>query len=317
MERVSSQHARGTQALVFSRRALLGLALLTLVACGAPLGATPSPGPAGGSRGSATPTSAVAFPQFAPVAGERGDLAALLEGTLTLVDDCLRVTLRSDNDLIIWPPEVTLRTDGGDIRVIDTAGRVVARVGEEVRLSGGQLKTVGGQGLREAPPARCPGPYWLTGEILGPEPSPAAAPRDAERENEPPDNDFELVGTKWALISLDGEALLAGTTITLNVGSKQLGGSAGCNGYGARYTAPGGGALTVVEIGGTAMGCPAPEGIMEQERRYLGLLQGVATYHLDDGRLRLETGDSCSRATVIARWPCTSPGRTLVFTARD
>ncbi len=188
MERLSSRCAHGARALGSARRALLGLALLTLVACGDPLGATPSPGPVGGSRG-------------------------------------------------------------------------------------------------------------------------------AERDNESPDNDFELVGTQWALISLDGEDLLGGTTITLNVGSKRLGGSAGCNGYGARYSAPGGGALTVVEIWGAAMGCPAPEGIMEQERRYLGMLRDVATYHLDDGRLRLETGDGCSRPAV--RWPCTPPGRVLVFTARD
>lgn len=297
MERVSSRRARGARALVPGRRALLGLALLALVACGSPRVAPPRPGPPGGSRGSATPAATVAFPQLAPVAGERTMLAALLEGgTLTLVDGCLRVTSTGESNLIIWPPEVALRTDGGDVRVVDAARRVVARVGEEVRLSGGQLQAVG-PGLREAPPARCPGPYWLTGRVLAPEP--LATPRGTA--TRPPAITAPLDGTRWALASLDGAGLLRGTTITLRFTGNRLAGSGGCNDYGAEYTAPGGGTLTIPEVGSTVKLCWSPEGVMEQERRYLDLLGAVTAYRRDGERLRLETDD----------------GRALLFAARD
>ncbi len=125
------------------------------------------------------PTPTVAFLQLAPVVGERVKLTAgPFAGTLTLVDGCLRVAVpRHDSYLIIWPPEVTLRTDGGDVRVVDATGQVVARVGEPVALSGGVLNTIGTEGLREAPPDRCPGPYWLTGDILKQGPG-TATPRD-------------------------------------------------------------------------------------------------------------------------------------------
>ncbi len=92
--------------------------------------------------------------------GERVKLTAgPFAGILTLVDGCLRVAVpRSDSYLIIWPPEVTLRTDGGDVRVVDAAGRVIARTGEQVAFSGGVLNTIGRKGCARPRPIAAPAP---------------------------------------------------------------------------------------------------------------------------------------------------------------
>jgi len=51
-----------------------------------------------------------------------------------------------------------------------------------------------------------------------------------------------LAGTEWSLVSLNGEELITGTTITLSLEDDYLGGEMGCNGYGnsfdsGKYTA--------------------------------------------------------------------------------
>lgn len=155
------------------RETALTLVLIALVACGAPDAAVTSLRVA--TTIPVTPAPVVAFPQQAPTPGPRTMLAALVDGTLVLVDGCLRVRrANGTSDLVIWPPEVALRTDGGAIQIVDAGGRVAARVGAPIAMGGGQLSTVPSHGLREAPPARCPGPYWLTGEIARATPLPAA-----------------------------------------------------------------------------------------------------------------------------------------------
>ncbi len=144
--------------------------------------------------------------------------------------------------------------------------------------------------------------------------APSAAPHDAGSANvsfdkdtplddtdKPPGTGTPLNGTKWALASLEGEGLLKGTTISLDFAGERLTGSAGCNNYGGRYTATGGGHLTTTDVASTAKLCWAPEGILEQERRYLDILRNVTNFRLDGGRLWLDTAD----------------GRTLIFIARD
>jgi len=160
-------HTWAARATNLCGRALLGLALLALAACGA-ADASPTPATAA-SRPPATPMPPVAFPRMAPVAGERARMAALLKDTLVLVDGCLRVTSDTGTDyLLLWPQDVALKTDGGDIRVVGPAGQVLWRVGGRVAFGGGEmprdwtpLSTPVRVRLREAPPARCPGPYWI------------------------------------------------------------------------------------------------------------------------------------------------------------
>lgn len=93
----------------------------------------------------------------------------------------------------------------------------------------------------------------------------------------------ELSGS-WSLVSLDGEPLIPGTTITANFNSGQVTGAAGCNQYFASYSVAG----TTLAIGGagsTKMYCTSPEGVIEQEGLFLSLLQKASRYSLDEGKL--------------------------------
>ena len=89
------------------------------------------------------------------------------EGKLVLDNGCLRV----DKYLIIWPHGFSLRTEGEEIQVIDSNGQVVARVGDEIYVGGGELpaeearfieESITGQPL----PDNCTGPYWIVGETV-------------------------------------------------------------------------------------------------------------------------------------------------------
>jgi heat shock protein HslJ len=102
--------------------------------------------------------------------------------------------------------------------------------------------------------------------------------------------DPALRDTEWLLTSLTGKSLLEGSRITLNLGKEGFEGYAGCNNYGGEYEAADEGILLTSEIFNTAMDCPSPEGIMEQETAYIQTLRSSATYRLTDGRLEITDG---------------------------
>jgi len=113
-----------------------------------------------------------------------------------------------------------------------------------------------------------------------------------------------LTGTEWTLesYSLDGEAVssvIAGTTITAVFSDGNVGGSAGCNSYGAGYQADGTN-LTIEPPISTKMYCSEPEGIMEQENRYLNLLESAAGYRIDGNRLDLLDDSGATLLTYSA-----------------
>ena len=92
------------------------------------------------------------------------------------------------------------------------------------------------------------------------------------------------LGGSWSLVTLDGEPLITGTTITANFESGQVTGAAGCNQYFASYSTAG----TTLSIGGagsTKMYCTSLEGVMEQEGLYLSLLQKASSFSLEEGKL--------------------------------
>ena len=115
-----------------------------------------------------TPTSTIFFPQQPPVKGERVVDEALLIGELILVDGCLRVTSQGGTSyLLVWPPDVTLRTENNRIEILNQAGHVVARVGDVIQVGGGEIGATPASDERvpqHLPPA-CPGPYWLVGDL--------------------------------------------------------------------------------------------------------------------------------------------------------
>lgn len=113
----------------------------------------------------------------------------------------------------------------------------------------------------------------------------------------------DLAGTKWVLTSLNGDSLIKGTEITLNLEGMFLGGFMGCNGYGGgpdsgKYTPTDDGTLTITQpIAVTTQFCSTPEGIMKQEAAYIEALQDAATYRVIDDRL--EITDAGGETTLI------------------
>jgi hypothetical protein len=112
----------------------------------------------------------VFFPQLLPANGERAYPEALIEGTLIIDNDCLRVQAREGDTsyLIIWPPHVVLNITNDTIQVTDQESRAVAQVGEAVQLGGGEIfpEAPMVQELREPLPATCSGPYWIASGIV-------------------------------------------------------------------------------------------------------------------------------------------------------
>ena len=117
----------------------------------------------------------VFFAAQRPREGPRMMMTALTQGELVVEKGCLRLRHedRSRGDLPVWPPGWELSIEGREVRVLDDRGRVVAQVGDVVRMGGGQI-TRGGTGggyerLRRelGVPEGCPGPIWIVGEWLG------------------------------------------------------------------------------------------------------------------------------------------------------
>jgi hypothetical protein len=101
------------------------------------------------------------FPRQAPT---NAFMAALLQGTLALdANGCLRVEGEGGSaPLILWRHDFTLNIEGETIEVLDGAGEVVGRVGEDIRMGGGEASD---QGIPGMPIEACPGPFWALGDI--------------------------------------------------------------------------------------------------------------------------------------------------------
>ena len=79
---------------------------------------------------------------------------------LVLYEGCLRMG-SADVHLIIWPPGFSLAIEDYGAQILNETGLIVARVGEKVRMSGGQVRSLrrtGGYVLRHLP-LSCPGTY--------------------------------------------------------------------------------------------------------------------------------------------------------------
>ncbi|MGB3713329.1 MAG: META domain-containing protein [Candidatus Promineifilaceae bacterium] len=94
-------------------------------------------------------------------------------------------------------------------------------------------------------------------------------------------------GTEWILVSLNGEALLRRTNITLELDQDLASGFAGCNGYFGNYSTGPGGAFSLHDLANTEQGCLEPDGVMKQEQTYLAALRAAETYLHAEGRLEI------------------------------
>jgi hypothetical protein len=133
-----------------------------LVSCGAQ---TPEGSDADGSATAAPSRPAeVLFPRVrrgldgGPTAGMGGKLFVDEKG-------CLRLDPRRGSSWVpVWPAGLDLERRGGKARIVDGEGRVVAEVGKEVFMGGGQVglpkEVVSPRTARELRD-RCPGDYWI------------------------------------------------------------------------------------------------------------------------------------------------------------
>ena len=93
----------------------------------------------------------------------------VLNGKCLKVTDAIRVSDRSHipyPPLIIWPSTLALSVEDEVVGIVDAAGSVVARVGDEVQFSAFDLsyeQAMEHGGLAEISPA-CSGLYWAVGE---------------------------------------------------------------------------------------------------------------------------------------------------------
>ncbi len=137
---------------------------------------TAHPGP--GRRTTAvegTPEDEVFFPKH-----EEGEVPAALAGGRLALDDegCIRLVTAGNGRgaTLIWPPDYAARAEGGEIRILDEEGRVVARVGDEVRIGGGFIgkrrALEGVSGVKEQTKRvliqRCPGEYFYAASYISP-----------------------------------------------------------------------------------------------------------------------------------------------------
>jgi len=60
---------------------------------------------------------------------------------LVLYEGCLRMG-SADVHLIIWPPGFSLASEDDGVQILNETGLIVARVGEKVRMSGGQVRSL-------------------------------------------------------------------------------------------------------------------------------------------------------------------------------
>ena len=117
----------------------------------------------------------------------------------------------------------------------------------------------------------------------------ACQPQDSDTDSDSlPGSDLE--GTTWTMTSMAKTSPLPGAEITAGFMDGQIIGSTGCNNYFAAYQTAGD-RLTLENAGVTEMACMTPDGVMEQETRFLDYFYQVDRFHLAADELRLITPD--------------------------
>ena len=127
---------------------LLGIALLSIVACTEP----------------ANP------PNFPQLSGGPVGLDAMAVGELVSENGCLRLRRIDGIDdgagrLLIWNQTADMTADGQSVRITDEFGVTSSfSVGDKLQMGGGEAYLDHVQKNVVQPiPSNCPGPYWLVG----------------------------------------------------------------------------------------------------------------------------------------------------------
>lgn len=123
-----------------------------------------------------------------------------------------------------------------------------------------------------------------------------------------------LSGTSWQVTMYNNGkhavvSLIVGTKISLNFGTDgRLNGNSGCNTYNGAYETSGNNAIRVGPLASTGMACIAPDGLMEQEQKYLSALQNAATYEIAGDQLTIRDASGAMQVVATARTPITLTG---------
>ena len=111
-----------------------------------------------------------------------------------------------------------------------------------------------------------------------------------------------LDGTSWQVSSpFGGRPIIDDTHLTLAFSGGQVAGSGGCNTFNGSYTASDDGGFEIENLAVTEMGCISPEGIMDQEQRYLDALLAATGYRFDVINDRLELLNN-SGSPAVTLW---------------
>jgi len=136
--------------------------LLITLACTDRLTTPPAPSP----TSVPIPDPLIIFPQQEAVEGERTVKQAETIGELILANGCLRLNTNHASYLLVWPPDFAPGAENDVIHVLNRDGQVVASVGDEVYIGGGETRSIGflDEQLQQQLPTDCPGPYWIVGD---------------------------------------------------------------------------------------------------------------------------------------------------------
>jgi len=120
--------------------------------------------------------------------------------------------------------------------------------------------------------------------------------------------DQSLAGTSWEVTGYNNGreavvSVLSGTALTLAFAPEgRVAGSAGCNRFFATYDLDGA-KLSFGSPAATRMLCGKPEGVMDQEQRFLAALATVATARFEGARLELRTAGDALALTLTRQAP--------------
>ncbi len=92
-------------------------------------------------------------------------MLALLEGELTLTEGCLRIQSNYGDEsyAAIWPFEFSFDSSGDSIDILNGERQVVAQVGNQIRVSGGEVPSLSKEEFEASFTGTfgCSGRYWI------------------------------------------------------------------------------------------------------------------------------------------------------------
>ena len=109
-----------------------------------------------------------------------------------------------------------------------------------------------------------------------------------------------LAGTSWVLSELNGQPVVADTSVTLQFGTDgRASGTDGCNRYNSSYSTAGDTIQFAPNAAMTMMACPTP--IIDQATAYMAALSGAATFAVDGASLTLADAAGATLAVFSAQ----------------